>query len=490
MLFTTIEFLVFFVFVIAVISTIRYRKFQHTLLLSASYFFFFFSSNYLLALLIFSTLLDFYAGRAIWNNKNIRTKKIILALSLAGNVGLLGFFKYADFGIAQLNSLGNLLGFGPEIPLLNIVLPIGISFYTFQSMSYTIDIYRGKLEPSKSLGEFALFVAFFPQLVAGPILRAKDFLPQLREKIKNFGSEQNIRQILIHDSNLKMGITIMSFGFLKKMFFADNIAPFVNEVFQNPIGLDSFAIVLGTIAFGIQIYCDFSGYSDIAIGAALILGFKIPKNFNKPYFATSPSDFWNRWHISLSTWLRDYLYIPLGGNRKSHNRTYVNLLTVMFLGGLWHGASWNFVIWGMLHGTYLAIHKILINKFPNLQHNQFFKSKVGKIISIVITQYFIFLAWIPFRVHDFDQMMYSVEKFVIFDMKIIGINEFLLEYKFPIFLMLAFIGLHYFSYRKSKLIEIISNLNLKYWTVIITLFLILIVFFFNGNPIDFIYFKF
>jgi alginate O-acetyltransferase complex protein AlgI len=287
-----------------------------------------------------------------------------------------------------------------------------------------------------------------------------------------------------------MGITIMSFGFLKKMFFADNIAPFVNEVFQNPIGLDSFAIFLGTIAFGIQIYCDFSGYSDIAIGAALILGFKIPKNFNKPYFATSPSDFWGRWHISLSTWLRDYLYIPLGGNRKSHNRTYVNLLTVMFLGGLWHGASWNFVIWGMLHGTYLAIHKILTNKFPNLRHNEFFKSKAGKIISIVITQYFIFLAWIPFRVHDFDQMMYSIEKFVIFDMQFIGINEFLLEHKFPIFLMLAFIGLHYFSYKKPKLIESISNLNLKYWTVIITLFLILIVFFFNGNPIDFIYFKF
>ena len=490
MLFTTIEFLVFFVFVISVISTIRYRKFQHTLLLSASYFFFFFSSNYLLALLIFSTLLDFYAGRAIWNNKNIRTKKIILALSLVGNIGLLGFFKYADFGIAQLNSFGNLLGFGPEIPLLNIVLPIGISFYTFQSMSYTIDIYRGKLEPSKSLGEFALFVAFFPQLVAGPILRAKDFLPQLREKIKNFGSEQNIRQILIHDSNLKMGITIMSFGFLKKMFFADNISPLVDNIFSNPIGMESFAIILGTIAFGVQIYCDFSGYSDIAIGAALIFGFKIPLNFNKPFFATSPSDFWGRWHISLSTWLRDYLYIPLGGNRKSHNRTYVNLLTVMFLGGLWHGASWNFVIWGMLHGTYLAIHKILTNKFPNLRHNEFFKSKAGKIISIVITQYFIFLAWIPFRVHDFDQMMYSIEKFVIFDMQFIGINEFLLEHKFPIFLMLAFIGLHYFLYKKPKLIESISNLNLKYWTVIITLFLILIVFFFNGNPIDFIYFKF
>ena len=490
MLFTTIEFLVFFVFVISVISTIRYRKFQHTLLLSASYFFFFFSSNYLLALLIFSTLLDFYAGRAIWNNKNIRIKKIILSLSLAGNIGLLGFFKYADFGIAQLNSLGNLLGFGPEIPLLNIVLPIGISFYTFQSMSYTIDIYRGKLEPSKSLGEFALFVAFFPQLVAGPILRAKDFLPQLREKIKNFGSEQNIRQILIHDSNLKMGITIMSFGFLKKMFFADNIAPFVNEVFQNPIGLDSFAIFLGTIAFGIQIYCDFSGYSDIAIGAALILGFKIPKNFNKPYFATSPSDFWSRWHISLSTWLRDYLYIPLGGNRKSHNRTYANLLTVMFLGGLWHGASWNFVIWGMLHGTYLAIHKILIDKFPNLRHNEFFKSKAGKIISMKITQYFIFLAWIPFRVHDFDQMMYSIEKFVIFDMQIMGINEFLLEHKFPIALIILFVILHFVSYNNSNLRQRIADLKLRYWAIFLTIIMIAIIFFYDANPRDFIYFKF
>ena len=490
MLFTTIEFLVFFVFVIAVISTIRYRKFQHTLLLSASYFFFFFSSNYLLALLIFSTLLDFYAGRAIWNNKNIRTKKIILALSLAGNVGLLGFFKYADFGIAQLNSFGNLLGFGPEIPLLNIVLPIGISFYTFQSMSYTIDIYRGKLEPSKSLGEFALFVAFFPQLVAGPILRAKDFLPQLREKIKNFGSEQNIRQILIHDSNLKMGITIMSFGFLKKMFFADNIAPFVNEVFQNPIGLDSFAIFLGTIAFGIQIYCDFSGYSDIAIGAALILGFKIPKNFNKPYFATSPSDFWGRWHISLSTWLRDYLYIPLGGNRKSHNRTYVNLLTVMFLGGLWHGASWNFVVWGMLHGTYLAIHKILINKFPNLRHNEFFKSKAGKVTSIIITQYFVFLAWLVFRIQDLDGVLYSMYKYVVWDFATEQVIQLISLNKFPIILIIVFFILNFISYKHGDLQKAISKIKLRYWFSFLGSILMLVLIFETGPAQDFIYFRF
>ena len=192
----------------------------------------------------------------------------------------------------------------------------------------------------------------------------------------------SLKQILIHNSNLKLGITIMAFGFLKKMFFADNIAPLVNEIFAYPIGQDSFVIVLGTIAFGIQIYCDFSGYSDIAIGAALILGFKIRVNFNKPYFAISPSDFWRRWHISLSSWLRDYLYIPLGGNRRSNIRTYVNLSTVMFLGGLWHGASWNFVIWGLMHGMYLSLHKIISDRFPILQNHKFFRSKIGKIISI------------------------------------------------------------------------------------------------------------
>ena len=490
MLFNTIDFIIFFIVVFTLIVIIKNRKFQHLYLLFASFFFFYYSNNYLIILLIISIILDFYVGKEIWKTKKIINKKILLTLSIIGNLGLLGFYKYADFSISQFNDLGNSLGLAMDIPLLNLILPVGISFYTFQTLSYTIDIYRGRLEPSKSLGEFALFVAFFPQLVAGPILRASQFLPQLREKIENLKTNVKLRQVVIHSSNLKLGLTIMAFGFFKKMFFADNIRLFVDQIFQNPIGLDSFSVILGAIAFGVQIYCDFSGYSDIAIGLAMILGFKIPINFNKPYFATSPSDFWRKWHISLSTWLRDYLYIPLGGNKKSYGRIYLNVLIVMFLGGLWHGAAWNFVIWGMLHGTYLAIHKILINKFPNLQHNQFFKSKVGKIISIVITQYFIFLAWIPFRVHDFDQMMYSVEKFVIFDMKIIGINEFLLEYKFPIFLMLAFIGLHYFSYRKSKLIEIISNLNLKYWTVIITLFLILIVFFFNGNPIDFIYFKF
>jgi len=490
MLFNSIDFIIFFVIILAIISAIRYRKFQHVFLLIASYFFFYYSSNYLITLLIASTILDFYIGKAIWSSTNITRKKILLSVSLAGNLGLLGFFKYADFAVTQFNLFGNYFNLTSQIPLLELALPIGISFYTFQTISYTVDIYRGHLTPSKTLKEFALFVAFFPQLVAGPIVRAKDFLPQLREKIDKFETGTKIRQIVINDSNLKFGITLMAFGFLKKMFFADNIGLLANEVFAYPIGLDSFSIMMGTLAFGIQIYGDFSGYTDIAIGAALILGFKIPRNFNKPYFATSPSDFWNRWHISLSSWLRDYLYIPLGGNKKSHYRTYFNLFAVMFLGGLWHGASWNFVIWGLLHGSYLAIHRSISNKFPHLKIHPFFKSKFGKIISILITQYFIFLAWIPFRVSNTDHMLYSLEKYILFDFQTSNIIPFLSSHKLPVALMILFFILHFLVYLKPNTLGKIASSKLRYWTLFLIIILVSVVFFYDGNSNDFIYFKF
>ena len=490
MLFNTLDFFIFFILVLTAVAIIRQRRFQHLFLIAVSYFFFYFSSNYLLSLLIVSTVLDFYIAKEIWNTKNIKRKKILLSISLAGNLGLLGFFKYADFAIDQFNILGNHFDLGTSIPFLDLILPIGISFYTFQTISYTVDVYRGHLEPSKSFREFALFVAFFPQLVAGPILRAKDFLPQLREKLNNSNGISKIRQIKIHPTNLKIGITLMAFGFLKKMFFADNIAPMVNEIFASPIGLNSFEIWMGTLAFGIQIYGDFSGYSDIAIGAALILGFKIPLNFNKPYFATSPSDFWRRWHISLSSWLRDYLYIPLGGNKKSPNRTYLNLATVMLLGGLWHGASWNFVIWGMLHGGYLAIHKVISDKFPGIKIHPFFKSKFGKIISILITQYFVFLAWIPFRVGDIEGMLYAIEKYVFLDFLTTQTFELMAAHKLPIVLLILFIILNFISYKKGNLLEIISNLHLKYWVIILFSITVTILFFYDGNPENFIYFRF
>ena len=490
MLFNTIDFLIFFILVLALISVVKYRRFQHIFLLVASYFFFYYTSNYLVILLVYSTLMDYFIGKQIWKTENIRNKKILLILSLIGNLGLLGFFKYADFAILQFNILGESFNLNSEIPFLNLALPIGISFYTFQTISYTVDVYRGKLQPSESLKEFALFVAFFPQLVAGPIVRASEFLPQLREKVTNSVEKYELKSIILKNSNLKIGITIMAFGFFKKMFFADNISPLVNEIFAVPTGLDSFTIILGTIAFGIQIYCDFSGYSDIAIGAALILGFKLPVNFNKPYFATSPADFWRRWHISLSSWLRDYLYIPLGGSKKSHVRTYMNLATVMFLGGLWHGASWNFVIWGLLHGGYLAIHKLIINKFPILNEIQFFKTKTGKIISILVTQYFVFLAWIPFRVTDSNDIFYVMSKYVLLDFQINETIQIILQNKFPTLLIILFFSLHLISYKKINLIQNISKLKSIWWFIIITIILSVIIFFYDGNPADFIYFKF
>jgi len=487
-LFTTHEFIIFFVIVLSIIAIVKRRLFQHLFLLGASYFFFYFSSNYLVTLLIFSTLLDFYIGKAIFSAKNKRMKKVLLISSLVGNLGLLGFFKYVDFGILQINQLTNSLGFS-EIPALELILPIGISFYTFQTISYTVDIYRGKLTPSKSLAEFALFVSFFPQLVAGPILRASEFLPQLREKISKGNISSRLRTITIHDVSLRMGITLIALGFFKKMFFADNIAPMVDEIFSVPYGLESFSVILGAIAFGVQIYGDFSGYSDIAIGAAMILGFHIPANFNKPYFATSPVDFWRRWHISLSSWLRDYLYIPLGGNKKGNTRTYVNLVTVMFLGGLWHGASWNFVIWGLMHGVYLTVQKLFTNRFPQLKNNSFTKKPYIKIISILVTQYFVFMAWLAFRVQDFDALSYVLYKYVIWDFATDSTIQMLSHNKLPLLLIVGFFILNYISYKRN-IVEKLSQIKPVYWIGFLISVILLILFFYDTTPEDFIYFRF
>ena len=280
MLFNSIDFLIFFFIVLGIIAIWKYRRFQHIFIIISSFFFLYYTDNYLVVLLLLTIHLHFYTGREIFKSVSKKRKKIFLTIGLAGSLGLLGFFKYSDFAIAQFNILGNMIDLSSEIPLLNLALPIGISFYTFQSLSYIIDIYRGSLTPSKTLREYAFFVAFFPPLVAGPILRASQFLPQLREKIEHSHTTTRLRQIVIQSSNLKFGLTLIALGFFKKMFFADNIGPLVSNIFSNPIGMESFTIMLGAVAFGIQIYCDFSGYSDIAIGAAAIFGFKIPLNFN------------------------------------------------------------------------------------------------------------------------------------------------------------------------------------------------------------------
>ncbi len=490
MFFNTVDFVIFLIVVGTTITIIKNRSFQHLFLLAASYFFFYYSSNYLIILLLFTTIWDFYLGKMIHSAKTIQQKKALLILCVGVNLGILGFFKYADFAIMQFNFLGKEFNIANEIPLLFLTLPIAISFYTFHSVGYIVDVYRGTVAPCKSLRDYAIFIAFFPQLVSGPILRAGHFLPQLREKFETAQAGSKLYLIIINNKNLKIALTMIAFGLLKKMFFADNIAPLVNDVFANVIGKGSLEIWLATIAFGIQIYCDFSGYTDIALGIAIMLGFKIPINFNKPYFATSPSDFWRRWHISLSTWLRDYLYVPLGGNRKSNARTYANLITVMFLGGLWHGASWNFVIWGLLHGAYLSGQKMILNKFPSLQNNSFFKTKIGKIFSILVTQYFVFLAWIPFRVENINEVSYSMQKFIFLDLDLHLFTNFVSSHKFPALLVLLFLVLHFISYRKGNIISSISELKMKYWVLMIGGTVFCILFFINSNPEDFIYFRF
>jgi D-alanyl-lipoteichoic acid acyltransferase DltB (MBOAT superfamily) len=247
--------------------------------------------------------------------------------------------------------------------------------------------------------------------------------------------------------------------------------------------------MLGAIAFGVQIYADFSGYSDIAIGAAMILGFHIPTNFNKPYFATSPVDFWRRWHISLSSWLRDYLYIPLGGNKKGNSRTYVNLITVMLLGGLWHGASWNFIIWGLMHGIYLTVQKLFTNKFPKLKNNLFIKKRYIKIISILITQYFVFMAWLAFRVEDVETLTYVLYKYIVWDFAIIETIQMISHNRLPLVLIILFFILNYLSYKKD-ILKIISNFKLRYWVGFLITIMICIFLLYDLEPQDFIYFRF
>ena len=489
MLFTTPEFIIFFISVLAVISAIKFRRFQHLFIVGSSYFFFYFSNNYLITLLIFSTLLDFYIGKAIFAAKDKKRKKILLISSLAGNLGLLGFFKYADFAILQFNILGQELNLNPDIPFLNLAIPIGISFYTFQTITYTVDIYREKLKQSDSVWEFALFVSFFPQLVAGPILRASHFLPQLREKISNNNISTRLRTITIHDTALRFGITLMAIGFFKKMFFADNVAPMVNEIFNVPYGLESFSVIIGAIAFGVQIYCDFSGYSDIAIGAALILGFNIPANFNKPFFATSPSDYWSRWHISLSTWVRDYVYYPLVfKHRRSSIVVFSSLLFSMLLMGLWHGASWNFLIWGGLHGIFLAVFTVLRKKYYK-PTEPFFKSKFGKIFSIIITQYLVFFTFIAFRVQDLDALPYLFYKYLVWDFAINETVQILSHNQIPIILIVGFFILHYISYKKN-IVKTLSEIKIVYWMGILLGMMTLILFFYDLSPEEFIYFRF
>lgn len=404
MQFNSIEFFIFLITVILLLNCLKKAHYQQALLLGASYFFYWTTSNYFVILLLFITIISYQIGEAIYQSSNPKKKKITLILALIGLLIPLGFFKYYNFGVEIVHQIPLPLNYYLNLPVLGIILPIGISFFTFSAISYVIDIYNGTIKPEKKFYKYALFVSYFPHLLAGPIVRAGQFLPQLKDSIS------------INPNNLKIGITIMLWGFVKKFVIADNCAPFVNAIFINPIGLSSPYIVIGTILFGIQIYCDFSGYIDIALGAAELIGLHLPQNFFRPYLSKNPTEFWRRWNITLSSFIRDYIYIPLGGNRKGTVRTYINLEISMLLCGLWHGAAWNFIIWGGYHGVLQSFYKLIASRTKSLTKRMpSLNEHFLLFVKIFVTQYFIFLGWIMFRVGNLSNMIYCVNKYVFFD---------------------------------------------------------------------------
>lgn len=376
-------FLIVMIFYPLLVKRIQVRTWY---LMLISLYFYYKTSGLFVVLLVLTALINFLLGAGISKTEKRGKKRALMWLSVIWNLGSLGYFKYTNFIIDSINQLS-----GGNLPLMDIFLPVGISFFTFQTMSYTMDIYFGKLKPLKSFKDFVFFVAFFPQLVAGPIVRASWFIPQIR------------KQLELNKDQIAGALVLIFAGLIKKGVIADYISiNFVDRVFDSPELFSGVENLLAVYGYGLQIYCDFSGYSDIAIGLATLMGFNLPVNFNVPYVATSITDFWRRWHISLSTWLRDYLYIPLGGNRKGVIRTYINLMITMLLGGLWHGASWNFVVWGGLHGVALAIDKLRMGLFGTRDSGSGIGHYLAKIFGWLITFNFVSFTWIFFRARGFE----------------------------------------------------------------------------------------
>ena len=363
------------------------RRLRILYVIAFSLFFYYKCSGIYFILLILSSFVDFYISDLIYKSQKTGTRKWLLVLSCVINLGVLAYFKYTGFLTENFNAL-----FSGDLSFDTIFLPIGISFYTFQTMSYTIDIYRRELEPARNVWDFMFFVSFFPQLVAGPIVRAKDFIPQIYEKLH------------LTKKELSYAFYLIIGGLIKKAVISDYISVnFVDRVFNFPDNYTAFENLLAVYGYTLQIYCDFSGYSDIAIGLALLLGFQLPPNFRTPYQSTSVTEFWRRWHISLSGWLRDYLYISMGGNRKGKLRTYFNLFMTMLLGGLWHGASWKFVLWGAMHGSVLAIEKAFnIPKWTS-------KNIALQLIAGILTFHFVAFCWVFFRASDFANALNVID---------------------------------------------------------------------------------
>jgi len=387
MLFNSVEYFIFLPIVLALYYSLEHR-WQNRLLVVASYFFYGWWDWRFLSLLLISTVADYALGLAIHREQDPRRRKHWLVFSCVVNFGMLGFFKYFNFFVHSATQAFEALGWRMDAPTLHIILPAGISFYTFQSMNYVIDVYRRQMEPTRDFISYAAFVSYFPHLVAGPIMRAEVLLPQILHKR------------VVTNAHLRTGCLLIFIGLFKKVALADSVASDVERCFADPANCPSFELLRGLYFFSLQIYCDFSGYTDIARGTSRLLGIELPENFNQPYFSRNIAEFWKRWHISLSSWLRDYVYIPLGGNRHGEWKTYRNLMLTMLLGGLWHGANWTFVVWGAVHGLYLVAYKMFFGRRATGAPAP--GRSVVTFLKIFFTFHLVVFTWLFFRAPDFS----------------------------------------------------------------------------------------
>ena len=500
MLFTTPEFFIFLVVVILLIELIRKQLWQQIILLIASYYFYWYSGSIHVLLLAFVTLASYFCGYKLFKADTKKWKRIWLVVGIVIPLLVLGYFKYIDFGITQINNVLGWFGVGLSVPLLEVLLPVGISFFTFQALSYVLDIYLKKIEHEPKFYRYALFIAFFPGLVAGPIVRASEFLPQLKNKIRITGT------------NLQIGVTLILWGLFKKMVIADNVGHYVDIVYSNPAGYPSLYVIAATILFGIQLYCDFSGYANIAIGCAKIFGFTLPENFNLPFLAHNIQDFWNRWHMTLSRFIRDYLYYPMNYALSKFNRhhikerkvrakaneiaIYVSLVVSMTLCGLWHGASWTFVLFGLYHGTLLALYTYLVRYKKFGAKSKFLASNPGTLFKILFFQIQFIIGNLIFRANDMETLVACIQKIVFFDFNIstpmmlaiiLGIS----------FIVLAFIVMSYKPLAEwiKKMctydyIGLVSNMKMRYWLVFIVVMVAAVLLFSPPETPEFIYFAF
>lgn len=469
MIFSSGLFWFLFILFMPIYAVLKNRRWQMLVFVVAfSLYFYYKSSGLFFLLLVCTSLLDWGLSRLLVKLKSKGAKKACVAISIITSLSILGYFKYANFFLWNWNQMveGN---FQP----LDIILPVGISFYTFQSISYIVDVYKCRVAPTRTWLEYLFFLSFFPALVAGPIVRADYFLPQV---------EQNSRP---KREEIYLGFWMIILGIIKKAIIADYISQYNDLIFSSPTGYSGFESLMGVIGYTMQIYCDFSGYSDMAIGIALIMGFKLSPNFKFPYKSKNLTEFWRRWHISLSSWLRDYLYIPLGGNRKGTTRTYVNNFLTMLIGGLWHGAAWKFVFWGAMHGVGLAVHKAtkpLLDKIPNIYP--------VKILSWTITIVYVSLLWVFFRAESWTDS-WLIIKNIFTNFSVAHIAPFL-EVRYVWCVMMAVIILSHAMPRRwyDKMGEMFVNSN---WLIKTLIFIIVVQFviqFMSEDVAPFIYFQF